>query len=130
ALDHVLQEFIAAWSGKDDVVAAIPLEERAGCVDRDALLLFLQKGVEEEGVLELLALPAADFPDLVELALRERAGVGVEPAEQRGLAVIHMADDDDVQMLTGGRRAKSGGRHGRITCSRLCGGAPSRGLRP
>src|SRR5207245_7092911 len=97
---------------------------------RDALFLLLQKGVEEESVLEFLALPAADVPDLVELALRERAGVGVETAEQRRLAVVHVADDDDVQMLGGGRRAKGGGRHGRITCNHLYGGAPSRGLHP
>src|SRR3989442_876000 len=108
--DHVLQELLVARRVNDDVVAALPLEERAGGVDRDALLLFLQESVEEESVLELLALPAADFPNLVELAVGGRAGVGVEPAQQRGLAVIHVADDNDVQMLTGGRRAKSGGR--------------------
>src|SRR5207249_7628659 len=102
--DHVLQELLVARRVDDNVVASLPREERAGGVDRDALLLLFQESVEEEGILELLTLPAADVPDLVQLALRERVGVGVEASEQRGLPVIHVADDDNVEMLAGARR--------------------------
>jgi hypothetical protein len=63
----------------DDVVALAALEEAARRVDRDALVLLVLEGVEEEGVLERLARALALAPDGVELALRQRVRVGEQP---------------------------------------------------
>ena len=82
----------------DDVLPAFPDEKRPCGVDRDALLLLFEKGIEQEGILELLSLLATDGLDLFQLAVRQRAGVGIEPSQQGGLAVIDVPDDDDIEM--------------------------------
>ncbi len=99
ARDHVLQELLVPRRVDHDVLPSAPAEESAGRVDRDALFLFLQEGVEQEGVLELLTLLTTNGPHLVELAVGQRAGVGIEPAQQRGLAMIHVSDDHDIHRL-------------------------------
>src|SRR2546428_4428917 len=48
--DHVLQELLVARRVDDDVVAAPPLGECAGCVGRGGLFLLLQEGGGAEGV--------------------------------------------------------------------------------
>ena len=101
--DHVLQELDVAGGVDDDVVARRALEEAAGGVDRDALVLLVRQRVEQERVLERLARPLALAPDRFELALRQRVRVGEQPADDRALAVIDVADDDDVEVLAFGR---------------------------
>ena len=54
--------------------------------------------VEEKGVLEGTGIPLAAGPDLLELSLRQGAGVREEPPDQGALAVVHMADDHDVEL--------------------------------
>src|SRR5947199_8971119 len=54
---------------------------------------------------------AAYVQDHDKLAIRVRAGDGVEASEKRGLPVIHVADDYDVEMLTGARGAGYERRH-------------------
>ncbi len=76
-------------------------EERPGRIDGDALLLFFKKRIEQEGVLELFALLPANGLHLFQLAIRERTGVGIETAQQGGLAVIDVPDNDDVQISDG-----------------------------
>ena len=83
----------------DDVLAALPVEERPCGVNGDALLLLFEKGIEQERVFELLALLAANGLDLFQLAVRQRARVGIEPSKQGGLAVIDVADNHDVEMF-------------------------------
>ena len=79
------------------------LEEHPGGVDGDALGLLVLERVEQEGVLERLRVELALGPDLLELALGQRVGVGQQSADDRALAVIDVADDHDVHPL--GRRA-------------------------
>ena len=81
----------------NDVLAALPDEKCPGRVDGNALLLLFQKRIEEKGVFEFLALLATDRLHLLQLSLRERPRIGIEPAKQRRLAVVDVADNDDVQ---------------------------------
>ncbi len=96
------------WPGRveDQVFTLARLEEHPGGVDGDALRLFVLERVEQEGVLERLGVQLALGPHLLELALGERMGVGEQPADDRALAVIDMADDHDVHPL--GRRGGHG----------------------
>ena len=99
--DHVLQKLFMSGSIDNDVLPPVPDEKRPGRVDRNALLLLLQKCVKQERVLELLALLAADRLDLFQLAFRQGARIGIESSHQCGLPMIDMADDDDVETFCG-----------------------------
>ena len=97
--DHVLEKLLVSGRVDDDVLPRVPREKRTGRVNGDALFLFFQERIEQEGVFELLSLLAADGLDLLKPAVRERAGVGIEPAEEGGLAVVHVPDEHDIQMF-------------------------------
>ena len=99
ARDHVLQELDVAGGVDDDVVALRALEEAARGVDRDALVLLVRQRVEQERVLERLARALALAPHRLELALRQRSGVGEQAADDRALAVVDVTDDDDVEVF-------------------------------
>ena len=96
ARDHVLEELDVPGGVDDDVVALVALEEAARGVDGDPLVLLVGQRVQQEGVLERLAGALALAPDRLELALRQRAGVGQQAADHGALAVIDVADDHDV----------------------------------
>ena len=83
----------------DDVVAQVGPEEHPRGIDGDALVLLGLEGVEQERVLELLALTPTRGLDLLELAVPEDPGVGEQSSDEGGLAVIDMADDHDVHGL-------------------------------
>ncbi len=104
--DHVLQELDVAGSVEDQVVPQVALEEHPGGIDGDALGLLVLEGVEQERVLERLGVELALGPDLLELSLGERVGVGQQPADDRALAVVDMADDHDVHPLRPRRRER------------------------
>jgi len=99
ARDHVLQELDVPRGVDDDVVAPLRLEEAAGGVDGDALILLVRERIEEERVLEGLAGALAFTLDRFELALRQRLRVGEQAAHDGGLAVIDVADDHDVHLF-------------------------------
>ena len=97
--DHVLEKLLMPRRIDDDVVPALPAEERPRRIDGDSLLLLFKKGIEQERILEFFALLPADGLDLFKLAIRQRSRVGIETPQQGGLPVVHMPDDDDVQIL-------------------------------
>ena len=99
ARDHVLQELDVPGRVDDDVVARRALEEAARGVDRDALVLLVRQRVEQERVLERLARALALAPHRLELALRQRVRVGEQAADDGALAVVDVADDDDVEVF-------------------------------
>ena len=101
--DHVLEKFLVA-RGVDEH-ARTPgggPEGDLGNVDGDVLVALGLEGVHEEGPLEGHATPLAGGLDRLKFTLRERAGVVQEAADERGLAVIDVADDDDAQGQGGG----------------------------
>ncbi len=65
------------WS-RSDCSASIRLAHSNGTPRRSAILL-----------------------ELLELAFGQRAGVMKQPADKRGLAVVHVADDDDFELFGG-----------------------------
>ena len=65
-------------------------------VDRDVLVALGLQRVHQVRPLERHAAALGDFLQLLQLALRQRAGVVEQAADKRGLAVVHVADDDDL----------------------------------
>src|SRR5207344_230059 len=83
----------------NDVVPALPTEKSPRCIDGDALFLLLKKRIEQKRILEFLALLPTDRLDLFKLAVRQRSRIGIETPQQCGLPVVHMPDDDDIQIV-------------------------------
>ncbi len=102
--NHVLEKLLVAGRIDDDVLAALPVEERPCGVDGDALLLLFEKGIEQERIFELFALLAANGLDLFQFAVRQRTRIGIEPSEQGGLAVIDVTDNHNIEMFGRCRR--------------------------
>ena len=95
---HVLEELLVARGVDDRVGALLRAEEDARGVDGDVLFLLFDQGVEKEGVFEFHAFGRAVLADLVHLAVRQGVGVMEESADEGGLAVVDVADDDDVHL--------------------------------
>ena len=95
---HVLEELLVAGGVDDRVGALLRAEEDARRVDGDVLFLLFDQGVEEEGVFELHAFDRAVLADLLHLAVGQGVGVMEEAADEGGLAVVDVADDDDVHL--------------------------------
>ncbi len=96
--DHVFEKLLVAR--RVDEHARTPgggLERDLGNVDGDVLVALGLEGVHEKRPLEGHAAPLATGLDGVELAVRKRARVVQQPPDERGFAVVHVADDDDAQ---------------------------------
>ena len=85
----------------DDVVALRRAEPDLRGVDGDALVALGLERVHQERPFERHAAPLAHRLDRLELALGQRAGVVEQPADQGRLAVVDVADDDDLQRQGG-----------------------------
>ena len=131
--DHVLQELAVARGVDDDVVAPRRAEPDLGRVDGDRLVALGLEGVEHEGPFDRHAAARRDRLELLELARRQRAGVVQQAADERRLAVVDVADDDDFERRLE-RRARgaagtfSAAAHGPVapTCSPRRAGARRR----
>ena len=97
--DHVFEKFDVTGRVDDDVPALVGFEEAAGGVDGDALILLIVQRVEQESILKGLGVAAAVFADGLELALRQRSGIGEQPPDHGGFAVVYVTDGDDIQKL-------------------------------
>src|SRR5690349_6207749 len=97
--DHILEKLLMSRRIDDDVVSTLPTEKRPGRIDSNSLLLLFKEGIKEERVLEFLPLLPADRLDLFEFAIRQRSRVGIETPQQGGLPMVHMPDDNDVQIV-------------------------------
>ena len=82
---------------------AFRAEEDARRVDGDSLGLLVLQRVEQERVLERLAVALAVGTDGFELTGGKRAGVGQQAADNRALAVVHVSADDEMQAASVGR---------------------------
>ena len=107
--DHVLEELNVAGRVDDDVIALGRFEEASGGVDGDALGLFVLECVEQKRILKWARVLAASRFDLFEFAFRQRMRVRHEASDDGALAMIDMADHDDVHLLACGCRAQASG---------------------
>ncbi|MBA7698074.1 hypothetical protein ES703_106749 [subsurface metagenome] len=96
--DHVTQEFGVAGRVDQHDVARIGAEADLRGVDGDALVALGLQRIEQERPLKGHAAPCADRLEHFELALGQAAGFVQEAADEGGLAVIDMADDDDANL--------------------------------
>ena len=95
--DHVLQELLVTGRIDDEIGTRCRVETDLRRVDGDALVAFGLEGIQQEGPFERHAALFRHRLDGFQLAVGHRAGVVDQPSDQRGLAVIDMADDDDGQ---------------------------------
>src|SRR2546423_11039615 len=95
ARDHVLDELLVTWLVDDQVFTIAAAKSNLSDVDGDALELLFFEGVQEERVLEWLALLLADAPDLLDAAFFKGAGVREQPPDQSRFTVIDVTDDDE-----------------------------------
>ena len=94
--NHVLDE-LAVTGGVDDHVIAASRAELDVCdIDGNALVAFRLQRIHQERPLERHAAALTHGADRVRLAVGQRAGVVEQTTHQRRLAVIDVADDDDV----------------------------------
>ncbi|MHC2751218.1 hypothetical protein ACVIWV_006672 [Bradyrhizobium diazoefficiens] len=118
--DHVAQEFGMAGRVDQHDVARIGAEADLRGVDGDALVALGLERVEQERPFERHAAPRADGLQHLQLAVGQAAGLVQEAADQRRLAVVDMADNDDADLRARGAvrgRGRSGGDdhvHGRV----------------
>ena len=112
--DHVAQEFGVAGRVDQHHVARRVRKRIWRGVDGDALVALGLQRVQQERPFERHAAPRADGLQHLELAVGQAAGLVQQAADQRGLAVIDMADDDDADLrargAVGGCRYGLGGR--------------------
>ena len=101
---HVLEELAVARRIDDHVVARLGPEADLGGVDRDALVALGLQGIHQESPFERHAAPLAGRLDRLDLALGQGAGVVEQPADQGRLAVVDVADDDDLEAGAVARR--------------------------
>ena len=94
--DHVLQEFLMAGRVDDDVVPPGAPKLNLRRIDRDVLLLLLGERIKHKGVFERFSARCARFAKAFDFALGQRIRVRQNPTDQRGLAVIDVADKDDL----------------------------------
>ena len=99
ARDHVLQQVDVTGCIDDDVVARLRAKEHARRVDRDALCTLVLQRVEQERVFERLRCPVTERFDLIDLARRQRAAVRKQAADDRALAMIDVAANDDGEAI-------------------------------
>ena len=94
--DHVAQKLgVAGRVDQDEVARGRAKPDLAG-VERDALIALGLQRIEQERPFERHAAPGADGLELLELAVRQAAGLVQEPSDQGRFAVIHVPDDDDA----------------------------------
>ena len=110
--DHVAQEFRVAGRVDQHDVARSGAEADLRGVDGDALVALGLQRVEQEGPFERHAAPRADGFQHLELALGQAAGLMQEAADQRRLAVVDMADDDDAHLRPCRAVGRGGNRMG------------------
>src|SRR5436853_2052305 len=89
----------------DDVLALLGPKPDLGSVDGDVLIAFGLQSVHQVGPLEGNTAALGDLLKLLQLAIGQRARVIKEASHKSGLAVVHMADDDDLELLN---RSRSG----------------------
>ena len=100
--DHVAQEFGVAGRVDQHDVARAGAEADLRGVDGDALVALGLQRIEQERPFERHAAPRADGFQHFQLALGQAAGLVQQASDQRGFAVIDMADDDDADLRTRG----------------------------
>ena len=93
--DHVLEELDVSRRVQNEVPPLGRAEEHARRVDRDSLRALVLQRVEQKRILERLRRAGAEILDLFEAALRQRARIGEQPADDRALAVVDVPHDDD-----------------------------------
>ncbi len=96
--DHVLQKFLVPRRVDDDVLAPRGSKRNFGRIDRDVLFLLLKKRIEQKGKFKLHSFRRARLFYLFDLAFGQRTGVMQNAADQRGLSMIDVTDEDDAQL--------------------------------
>jgi hypothetical protein len=82
----------------DGVFASRRSKWNFGCIDRDVLLLFLKKSIEQKGEFKLHSLPGTCFLYLFDLPFGQRTGVMQNATDERGLSMVNMTNENDLEL--------------------------------
>ena len=99
AAHHVLQELLVARGVDQQVVARRGLEADLRGVDGDALVALGLHGVDHERPLERHAALLRHRLYRLHFSVGQRAGLVQQAADQRRLAVVHVTDDHQLQLI-------------------------------
>ncbi len=114
--DHVARVLHVAGGVGQDEAAVAGGEVPVGDVDRDALLALGAQAVGQQRQVDHAVAVTADrrLLDLLQLVDQDLLRVVEQPADQRGLAVVHRSGGRDAEQI-GGRQlvGDRGGKHGR-----------------
>ena len=94
--DHILNKFTVAWSVDNFERLSHVSETDPRGVDRDVLGLFLEKSIEEEGILQRHPLFSRGFFCGFQLTFGQGTSISKKPPNQSGLPMIHMSHDHDT----------------------------------
>src|SRR5208282_3894490 len=125
---HVLDELLVSRGVNDHVAPLLRMEPDLRGINADILVAFGLERVHQIRPLERDTTALGDLLELLQLAFGQRACVVKEAAHQGGLAVVHVAEDDNLKLL-GACRWERGWRdraHGPITYSRRAGASRRR----
>ena len=101
---HVAGVLLVARAVGDDELAPLGAEEAVGDIDRDALLALGGETVEQQRVVDRVALgavAAAVGRERGQLVVEQALGVVQQAADQRALAVVDAAAGDEAQQALG-----------------------------
>ena len=88
-----------AWGINDRVTASQRSKGNLCRVDRDVLFLLFEQRIEQKSKLKFHPFRRARLLHHLDFSLRQGVRVLQNPADQRGLAMINMTDENNLQML-------------------------------
>ena len=96
--DHVAGILFMPWRVGDDELALFRREEAIGDVDRNSLLTFGGKAIDQQREIDFLSLAAGALRirfERGELILEDHLRIVEQPPDQRRFAVVHRAASDE-----------------------------------
>src|SRR4051794_25866263 len=100
ARDHVLQKLLVPWGINNHVLPLLRLEPDLRRIDRDVLVALGLESIHQVGPFKGHTAPFGYGLQLLVLPLWQRARIVKEAADKGGLAMVDMADDDDLKLLS------------------------------
>ena len=97
--DHILEKFDMPGCVDDDVFPFFRFKEAARRIDGDPLRPLVLQCVQQKRVFKRLGIAAAHFPDLLDLAIRQRMRIREQTTDHGAFAMIHVSRHYDIHML-------------------------------
>jgi hypothetical protein len=97
--DHIFQKLFMTWCVNDGVATSRRPKRDLSRVDRNVLLLLFEQRIEQERKFKFHPLSRAGLLYFIDFPFWKRASVVQNPANERGLAMINMAHENNLKFL-------------------------------